>query len=84
MNTIECDVYKSTNRKYLYLFVPADEGLSRVPFELLEKFGKAEKAVSFMLTKHHTLAKEDPMRVLDNLEQFGYHLQLPPADQSLV
>lgn len=78
--TILCDVYRSSRKENLYLYVRADEGLTRVPEDLLAQFGDAEKALSFELTADRKLAREDPERVIASLEENGYHLQLPPAD----
>ena len=84
MKSLECDIYKSAKKEYLYLFVPADEGMARVPSELLAKFGEPEKTLTLTLTQEHVLAKENPLQVLRNLQQHGYHLQLPPADDYFV
>ena len=84
MNALECDIYRSTKRDYLYVFVQADEGLSRVPGKLLEKLGEPEKVLTLMLTEESVLAKEDPVKILSNLLQNGYHLQLPPTEESFV
>ena len=81
MKEVECDVYRSAKKEYLYLFVPADEGMASVPDELLALFGEPEKALSFTLTQERDLAKEDPVQVLQNLLQQGYHLQLPLAEE---
>lgn len=80
MTEIECDVYKTEKKENLYLYVPAEQGMSRVPEDLLSQFGEPEKALSFTLTEDKALAKEDPALVLKNLQEQGYHLQLPPAD----
>ncbi len=77
---IVCDVYKSSKKENLYIYVVSDDGLSRVPEELLAQFGNPEKALTFTLTKDRSLAKEDPETVITNLNEQGYHLQLPPAD----
>ena len=76
---ITCDVYKSLTRENYYLYVPADEGLERVPEALRRQFGKLEKTLSFDMTDDRRLAKEDPKVVMANLAEQGYHLQLPPA-----
>ena len=76
-----CDVYRSSTVENLYIYVPAADGLSKVPQELLGQFGEPEKAVSFTLTADRALAKEDPLKVLQNLNEFGFHVQLPPADE---
>lgn len=80
MMEIPCDVYRSEKKENLYLYVPAEEGFDRVPEALLEQFGPRELALSFVLSADRSLAKEDPQLVLENLQNQGYHLQLPPAD----
>ena len=77
---IACDVYKSSKKEDLYIYVRSDDGLSKVPADLLSTFGTPEKALSFTLTPDRTLAKEDPGEVMANLEDKGYHLQMPPVD----
>jgi uncharacterized protein YcgL (UPF0745 family) len=77
---ILCDVYRSSRKDFLYLYVTADDGLERVPDELMKQFGEPEKTLSFELTADRTLAREDPVKIMANLQEKGYHLQLPPAD----
>jgi uncharacterized protein YcgL (UPF0745 family) len=77
---VYCDVYKSGEKEDIYLYVDHAEGLDKVPEGLLQQFGELKIALSFILTENRGLAKEDPKRVLQNLLEQGYHLQLPPAE----
>jgi uncharacterized protein YcgL (UPF0745 family) len=77
---IICDVYRSSTKENLYIYVVAEDGLSKVPKDLLSQFGEPVKAMSFTLTEDRSLAKEDPEKVLQNLNEQGFHVQLPPAD----
>ena len=81
---LECHVYKSAKQEHLYLFVMAEDGLSRVPDQLMAKFGEPKKTLSLTLKEDLFLAKEDPVEVMKNLQEHGYHLQLPPADERFV
>ena len=81
---IECDVYKSLRHEYMYLYVRQDDGLSQVPDELLERFGPNEVTLSLTLHAERRLAREDPGRVMANIAEHGYHLQLPPADKDIL
>ena len=81
---IECDVYRSSTKEHLYLFVKAGEGMVSVPQDLLLQFGQPEKALSVVISPDRVLAKEDPELVAKNLLEQGYHLQLPPADKRFV
>lgn len=80
---IQCDVYRSSKKENLYLYVAAEEGLKRVPDELLTQFGEPEKTLSFELTQDRQLAKEDAPTVIANIQEKGFHLQLPPADEKI-
>ena len=81
---IECDVYRSSKKENLYLYVKAGEDPAKVPGELLAQFGEPELALSFTLHAERSLAREDPLRVMANLESQGFHLQLPPADEKFT
>ena len=73
-------VYKTVKHKDLFLYVSEEEGLARVPEELLKKFEDPQLALTFDLDADRTLAQEDPSIVLWNLAESGYHLQLPPPE----
>ena len=77
---IACDVYKSINKENYYLYVLAGEVMEHVPEALRQQLGTVEIALSFELTEERNLAKEDPVVVMANLKEHGYHLQLPPAE----
>ena len=76
---IRCDVYKSLKRENLFLYVRYGEGLKEVPAELLKQFKEPELTLTIELDENRRLAKEDPKLVMANLNEHGYHLQLPPA-----
>ncbi len=79
---ILCDVYRSSKKPDIYLYVAKTDGLSRVPEDLLATFGTPEHTLSFKLTPERRLAKEDTQKVIRNLDEQGYHLQLPPVISS--
>jgi len=72
-------VYRSPRVENLYLFVDREEGMVRVPEELLTRFGEPEEALSLVLTPDRSLARADARSVLDAIELNGFYLQLPPA-----
>lgn len=74
-----CDVYKSVQKPEVYIYVARHEGLKRVPAELLENFGEPVLALSFNLIEDRKLAKEDTREIAKNLQEKGYHLQMPPT-----
>ena len=76
---IAAHVYKGTRREGTYLFVPARDPFARVPPALLEAMGRLELVVEVELHRERRLAQEDVKAVMRNLEDKGYHLQMPPA-----
>lgn len=74
-----CDVYKSLDKENYYLYVPANQGIEHIPEALMQQLGEVEIALSLELTEERSLAKEDPLVVMANMKEQGYHLQLPPA-----
>ena len=72
-------MYKTSSHKNLFLYVSEAEGLSRVPQSLLCRFVDRLLVLNFELKVGNVLAKEDPEVVLRNIDQRGYHLQLPPV-----
>ena len=77
-----CSIYRSPRKPEMYLYVDKLKGLSRVPEGLLTAFGPPALAFEFVLTPERKLAREDVAKVLENIEQQGYHLQMPPPPES--
>ena len=77
---IQARVYKGSRRDGAYLFVPARDPLGRVPPALLEAMGRLELVLEVELHRERRLGQEDVKAVMRNLEDKGYHLQMPPAD----
>ncbi|MCC7516843.1 MAG: YcgL domain-containing protein [Pseudomonadales bacterium] len=72
------DIFRSAREEGCYLYVSRQEGLQRVPEELLARFGKAELAMSLMLEPSRRLARADAEKVLAAIRDQGFYLQLPP------
>ena len=77
---MECWIYKSTRRDQTYLYLPAEDDLSRVPAALLEAMGRLELVMTLTLSPERTLARADPRDVMTQLVNRGFYLQMPPVD----
>ena len=73
-----CTIYRSSKKEGMYLYVDKQEDLSRVPPALLKQFGKPERAMTLLLHSERSLARVDVVKVLAELEEVGFYLQLPP------
>jgi len=79
-----CDVYRSPKKEGMYLYVKKQEGLERVPEALLERFGKPAHAMTLLLTPEKKLASTTPEKVAQALDDQGFYLQMPPAEDSYM
>lgn len=84
MSKLLCDVYKSRKKDETYLYVSRNDGLSKVPDELKELFGAAELALTMIMTPDKQLARTDGARVLEQIEQQGFYLQMPPPRETYM
>jgi len=73
-----CTVYRSSREAELYVYVRRDEGLERVPPDLIKKLGTTSEVLTMKLTPDRKLARVRATDVLAALVDQGYYLQLPP------
>jgi uncharacterized protein YcgL (UPF0745 family) len=78
-----CEVFRSSRREGMYLFVDRSEGMERVPEALLRQFGEPVSVMTLMLTQERSLARADASEVLAAIADKGFFLQLPPPDPTL-
>jgi len=80
---MQCVVYKSLRQFDYYLFVKKDDGFSRLPDGLKQILGVLEKVIDLDLDAKRTLAQADVLEVIQQIEEKGYFLQMPPGSDSL-
>jgi uncharacterized protein YcgL (UPF0745 family) len=59
--------------------VPKESGLSDVPENLLLSFGELKLVTTLVLTPSRVLARADIAKVMSEMADKGFYLQLPPA-----
>jgi uncharacterized protein YcgL (UPF0745 family) len=77
---MRCLVYRSTRRTDTYVYLAREDALDELPEALREQLGRLELALEFDLTPERRLARCDARVVLQQIEDCGYYLQLPPAE----
>lgn len=80
MQAMQVSAFKSAKKNELYLFVPQENGLEKLPNELLVMFGEPQHVIDFELTHDRKMGREDPLKVLDGLKTKGYFIQMPPNE----
>ncbi|GAB2716688.1 YcgL domain-containing protein [Halomonas garicola] len=76
---IICEVFKSSRKEEMYLYVDKRQGLEEIPEALLEQFGKPVPVFTLLLTADKPLARVNAADVLAAIADQGYYFQMPPA-----
>lgn len=75
---VMCAVYRSSKREEMYLYVRKGSDLEALPESLIASFGKPVAVMELLLTPQRRLARADVEKVLDNIDEQGFYLQMPP------
>ncbi|WP_026340148.1 YcgL domain-containing protein [Amphritea japonica] len=73
-----CSVYRSSKKDEMYLYVDKAEQLARVPDALKEMFGAPVHVFDMLLTPEKELSRVEAAKVLEDIREKGYFLQMPP------
>jgi hypothetical protein len=76
---MQCFIYKSLIKNELYLYLKTKDDFSLVPDSLLKSFGRLEFVMELGISPERKLAKEDAKKVLSNLKENGFFVQMPPV-----
>ena len=80
---MKCVVYKGNRKPDAYLYIQREGDFSQVPESLLDLMGSLQLVITLDLTADSTLAHAHVEKVLQQLENRGFYLQLPPSDTEL-
>ena len=78
MNKINCHIYRCAKKDEMYLYIHESKTKEDLPEELIAMVKELTHVIDLELTPERKLAREDVNVVMKNLEEKGYHLQLPP------
>ncbi|TFH85564.1 YcgL domain-containing protein [Billgrantia azerbaijanica] len=79
-----CEIFKSSRKDEMYLYVEKRNGLADVPEALLEQFGEPVSAMPLLLTADKRLARARAADVMAAIRDKGYYLQMPPAKEEYM
>ena len=79
---MKCSVVRSSLKDFTYIYLLAGHDFDDLPVALKKVFGEPEFVMDLELTPDRKLAYEDVNRVLQNLSEQGYHLQMPPQEDA--
>ena len=76
------EIFRSSRKEEMYLYVPKDIGhnnLENIPEALLHSFGELTLVTTMVLTESRKLARADIHKVMAELNETGFYLQMPPV-----
>ncbi|NDL62483.1 YcgL domain-containing protein [Acerihabitans arboris] len=79
-----CVIYRSTKQDQTYLYIEKKDDFSRVPPDLMARFGKPVLSMLFPLNGSKKLVAADINKVKQSLADQGFYLQLPPPIENLL
>ena len=81
---MQCFIYRSLKKNGLYVYMPKKDDFEKIPEGIMAQLGEIEFAMKIELTKDKKLAKEDPVKVIENIEINGFHLQMPSDIEDIL
>lgn len=79
-----CEVFKSSRKDEMYLYVDKRQGLADVPEQLLETFGKPVPVFTMLLTADKKLSRVNAEDVVLGIKEQGFYLQMPPPKEAYL
>lgn len=77
-------IYRSPKKEEMYIYVQKHKGLKEVPERLLNQFGKPKHVMDLLLKPGKTLARVDVEKVLEDVKEKGFFLQMPPETENFL
>ena len=82
--SVTCFIYKTNKREEMYLYVSEKDKFEDVPDPVMRQFPIPEFVMELELTAERKLGREDVMVVMGNLQEQGFHLQMPPSYSEVI
>lgn len=77
-----CYIYRCSAKNDMYLYLKEQDDFDVLPAPVKKSLGETEFTMELEITPEKKLARENPAKVIANLEEHGFHLQLP-SDKSI-
>ena len=68
----------------MYLYVNKQDKLEKIPEALRQSFGPGEHVMDMLLTPERKLARADTEKVIENIRNKGFYLQMPPSQEDYI
>ena len=74
---MNCYIYRCSRKPDMYIYLAEEDDFSNVPKDIFNSLGIIAFAMELEISPDRKLAKEDPVLIMENLNEHGFHLQLP-------
>jgi len=79
---MQCFIYKSLKKDFLYLYVAKKDDFSKVPDVLVKHLGKMDFVIDLELTPERKLARENAGKIIERIKEQGFFVQLPSQQET--
>ncbi len=79
-----CEIFKSSRKDEMYLYVDKRQGLKHVPEALMATFGKPVAVLTMILTADKKLSRVKAEEVISAIDEQGFYLQMPTAKEDYL
>jgi len=77
---MQCFIYRCNLKPDMYIYLAEEDVFDNIPREIFNTLGIIEFAMELDITAETKLAREDARTVINNLQEHGFHLQLPARE----
>lgn len=77
-------IYRSSKKLEAYLYMAKKVSFETLPGALQELFGKPILVMDMLLTEDKKLARADAAKVLSEIQDKGFYLQMPPPKEDYM
>lgn len=81
---MNCFIYRSLKKKGLYVYLPEKDDFSVIPENIKKSLGDLEFSFALELHKDRKMARENPVLVINNINNNGFHLQMPADIEEIL
>jgi len=73
-----CFIYRCSKKQDMYIYLAEESDFDCIDKTIKKSLGEFTFAMALELNKDTKLVKENPVKVMANLQTQKFHLQLPP------
>ncbi len=81
---MKCFIYRSQKKSGLYVYLPEKDDFSAIPEDIQKSIGELEFSFELQLHEDRQMARENPVDVINNMNDNGFHLQIPADIEEIL